>query len=115
MTEHLLTEEKALQICAELWDWLAEDDGRYKTEWPGWEKYGECEASCPCCEYHKQNEGDFCGETCLMTIAWPDSCMSKESSLYTKWSRAEGGDHSPEVAKQIANKAREALENLKRR
>ena len=45
-----LTKKKAVEICIELWTWLAETGGR-KDDWPGWKIYGEMQDSCPLCEY----------------------------------------------------------------
>jgi hypothetical protein len=52
--EKKLTKIKALEICEELWTWLAKTGTIYKKEWPGWEKYGKMKCSCPCCEYTSQ-------------------------------------------------------------
>jgi hypothetical protein len=50
-----LTKRKALQICYELFTWLAENPGKHKKEWPGWIKYGYMQNNCPCCEYQIRN------------------------------------------------------------
>ena len=44
-----LTKKKAIEISIELWSWLAETGG-LKEDWPGWEEYGEMNASCALCE-----------------------------------------------------------------
>lgn len=53
-----LTKKKSLEICVELWAWLAEDRGRLKHNWPGWERnggiYPVMEHNCPCCDYANQ-------------------------------------------------------------
>ena len=46
-----LTKKKALDIAIELWEWMVDNPGRYKHQWPGWKKYGEMECDCPFCEY----------------------------------------------------------------
>ena len=54
-----LTKRKALEICLELWQWCAET-GLDKADWPGWHKYGQMDADCPCCEYVRQHPSDHC-------------------------------------------------------
>lgn len=51
-----LTKKKSLDICKELWVWLAET-GKRKEEWSEWEKYGVMAGSCPFCEYDIQRKG----------------------------------------------------------
>ena len=45
-----LTRKKAIELCIELWTWLAET-GKYRREWPEWEKYGDILNYCWFCEY----------------------------------------------------------------
>lgn len=68
--EKRLTKIKALEICEELWSWLAKTGNGYKDDWPGWNKYGEMENECPCCEYNNQfsNFGEFTCSKC--PIKW---------------------------------------------
>ena len=51
-----LTRKKAIEICIELWIWLAET-GKSKEDWDGWERYGNMMCDCPLCEYSKQKVG----------------------------------------------------------
>ena len=46
-----LTRKKAIELCIELWTWLAET-GKEKEGWPEWEKYGKIAAYCWFCEYN---------------------------------------------------------------
>ena len=71
-----LTETKALEICAELWTWMAESrctKEEDKAIWPGWRKYGKMNANCPCCEQAFQSSGDSsyidCRD-CLLLDVW---------------------------------------------
>ncbi len=55
-----LTRKKAIELCIELWTWLAKT-GKRKGNWPKWDKYGDDIASnCWFCEYNdyrrKQNK-----------------------------------------------------------
>ena len=52
--EKRLTKIKALEICEELWMWLAKTGYAYKNNWSGWNKYHKMENDCPCCEYSYQ-------------------------------------------------------------
>ena len=46
-----LSRKKAIELCIELWKWLAKT-GKQKMAWPGWKKYGyEITALCWFCEY----------------------------------------------------------------
>jgi hypothetical protein len=48
-----LTRKKAIELCIELWEWLAETGG-FKEGWPKWNEYGEISCYCWFCEYDKQ-------------------------------------------------------------
>ena len=48
-----LTRKKAIELCIELWAWLAKT-GKRKWAWPEWEKYEEIENDCWFCEYDKK-------------------------------------------------------------
>lgn len=114
MTENL-TKQKTLDICAELWDWLAEDSSRKKEAWPGWEEYGKFDCNCPCCEYDEQNfkpqrGNDQCEDDCILIIAWPYGCM-EENSPFWRW---DCYGHEPHLAKQIADFARLASKQLEK-
>ncbi len=47
-----LTKKKAFDISIELWQWLAEDGSRRKSQWPGWGKYGKNSWECALCLYY---------------------------------------------------------------
>lgn len=48
-----LTRKKAIELCIELWTWLAET-GAKKRYWPKWAEYGNAAFNCPFCEYSRQ-------------------------------------------------------------
>ena len=48
-----LTKKKTLEIAIELWEWIVDNPGSFKHEWPGWKKYGRMGSSCPFCEYDR--------------------------------------------------------------
>ena len=82
--EMKLTKRKALKICKELWEWLAENPDKQKIHWPDWEKYGEMSHGCPCCEYRDQRQdqegfrlSSYCEKGCL--VAWANNdCLDGE-------------------------------------
>jgi len=88
-----LTRKKALEICIELWTWLAET-GRQKTRWEGWEKYGKMESNCPFCELTKkstdcerdcpigQGEWQHCGD--MGFFDWDDATTKTQRKKYAK-------------------------------
>ena len=79
-----LTEQKAIDICKELWTDLAET-GKFKFEWSGWGKYGEMKNDCPLCEYSAK--GDFMDcDRCpyFHRFGW---CYV-DGSLYSHWEKA---------------------------
>ena len=45
-----LTKKKALEIAIELWEWIVDNPGKYKREWPGWDEYGGMLFECPLCQ-----------------------------------------------------------------
>ncbi len=60
-----LTKKRSITLSIELWEWCAET-GKYKEEWPGWEKYGGGDGYCFLCEYSKEQRkkmkaGSVCG------------------------------------------------------
>jgi hypothetical protein len=48
-----LTRAKSIELCIELWTWLAET-GKKKEDWPEWERYGIICCDCWFCEYDVQ-------------------------------------------------------------
>lgn len=70
----------------ELWDWMVHNPDAEKQDWPGWEKYGICDAwifnFCFACE---TMEGIGCKKCPLFEIP----CMDR-GSLYLAWKNATG-------------------------
>jgi hypothetical protein len=104
-----LTKKKALEICRDLWTWLAEHPYKQKSEWPGWNKYGEMRNSCPCCEYAFQNIGGACTSKCL--IRWPGGSCTEPESPFAEWCRNNRGS---KYALKIVKLANESLKRLKK-
>ena len=92
-----LTKRKALEICKELWTWLAETGTGQKRDWPGWKKYGEMACDCPCCEYALtlRREHQNCNVCPLLNYAWGDKrykpCLiwsPQDDTFYGLWEHA---------------------------
>ena len=67
-----LTEKKAIEICIELWTWLAKT-GKRKSEWDGWGD--DCfYQDCPFCEYSSQM-GDRGCESCPIIKSFQSYCV----------------------------------------
>ena len=114
-----MTKKQALEICKDLWQWLADNPMRDKVEWPGWnklrEKYGRFVHSCPCCSYVQQEQGqkglDFScdGKLCpLGGFAWEKVSFGCEcGSPFENWKIYQGYDtdvSSPDLAAEEALK-----------
>ena len=89
--------KRALEICLELWEWLADEDGRQKGDWPGWAEHGDMLHNCPCCEeaHPGQTQYDFDGENCDACLLWPGRgaggpCEWDSDSPYRAWSEQSG-------------------------
>ncbi len=78
-----LTKKKALEIAIELWEWMVDNPGKFKLEWPGWEVYGEMEGDCPFCEY--DNRHPFKRKCNCPLKEKYDSCFA---SAFGEWDEA---------------------------
>ena len=132
-----LTEVIALQITEDLWNWLAMNPGRAKSDYPGWEANGgtilEMRHSCPCCEYAANrlmgslrkpevaivptDIGEAFCEHCPLAGFWPPNGCTSYDSPFALWANA-----NPEsrfwpllrsgYATMIANAAKQERERL---
>ena len=120
-----LTKRQSLLLCIELWDWLAENPTKHKSDWPGWTEHTDAEAynHCFACQYAEEQavinlKDDICS-LCPLMDYWDDgfdaicpsaykTCMGK-NSLYLRWSGLRGLTESASAAKRIADAARKAL------
>ena len=60
-----LSRKKAIALCIELWEWLAETGEEWKADWPGWKKYGNiCWSHCWFCEYSNRKLKNDTGVEC---------------------------------------------------
>ena len=116
----------------ELWNWLSENPGSLKTEWPGW---GEIEdwddeiypyKNCFACEYLAETMLDqdnpnyaLCGETCekFCPLIWPKGCTCcARGSIFKEWTNAtvkKDYETASNLARQIAElPVREGVETI---
>jgi len=112
-----LSRKEAIELCIELWTWLAKT-GKRKWEWPRWDKYGEVENLCFFCKYRTQqfwrypnlslkNPEGFCRHCPLTSIGV--FCM-KSDSFYDIWFNAK----TPETRKKYAKLFLKQIKTLRR-
>ena len=110
-----LTKKQAIKLHRRLWNWLAENPGKNKEQWPEWEFNGgkvvRMIADCPACEYAHMKQGiNFPCDVC--PIVWPGfSCQHKKDNniyngLYQDWNCEDSDIYSSKrkkLALKIAN------------
>lgn len=95
-----LTKRKALELCHDLWVWVAKqhkgasDDWEMKRGWPGM-KLQRFANNCPCCEYAKNSDGSVDCERCPLINHWNAPAMSgalcmNSKSPYALWKNRSG-------------------------
>lgn len=98
-----LTRKKSIELCIELWAWLAKT-GKRKEEWPEWDKYENLMSGNYCwfCEYTEyrasvNGEGITWRLPCEKYCPWhkkhgtcqPFANNRGKLNNYEKWERAE--------------------------
>jgi hypothetical protein len=90
-----VTRKKAIELCIELWTWLAKTGSKNKKDWPGWKKYKICSVwDCFFCDYAmKKAETGLSDEACSYCPLWDNkkneairSCV--RNYAYGKWVEA---------------------------
>lgn len=76
-----LSRKRAIELCIELWTWLAET-GKFKKDWPGWKKYTALHY-CWFCEYSEQKADNLCDECPL-----GGDYMECNNLYFCKWKMA---------------------------
>lgn len=82
-----LSRKKAIELCIELWTWLAKT-GKKKEDWPKWEEYGyDIYGDCWFCEYDEQQIGRFHGDNCSYCplVRKLRMTCSDDDCFYTKY------------------------------
>ena len=108
-----LTKRKALEICRELWLWLADNPEKSKDDWPGWKEYWPMISGCPCCEYirHRYPFGILNCHRCLLKwpiSRWAHSCLDDDTP-YSAWLEPKSVDDRVGSALEIVALCDEAL------
>jgi len=124
-----LTKQKALELTAELWEWIGsappEEPPRWKHQWPRWKINGgdiqSMPYNCPCCAYAVQQCPSITPPcACCPIPQWQITTCMKPGSPYSKWLAwlmvADQGEKRlakdvNKYARKIAMMARAALEN----
>ena len=103
MEKEKLTEEKAIDIAIELWEYLAEAGGDYveKSDWSGWDKYGVMHNSCPLCEYADRYHDISC-EKCPYREKFGERCYVDDAN-FAKWENAGAIEDRKLYAKRFLN------------
>ena len=110
-----LTKRKALEMCRDLWDWMAvenKDSDSDKRLWPGWDKKTQHLHLCPCCEYSGKKDGLINCSRCLLKSFWTKNktridymCGADDSAYYP----FENNKGTPRDALRISNACRKLL------
>lgn len=105
-----LTLPVAMKLCAEMWDWLADNPNETsKISWPKWDmvksRYGEIFNSCFACHIAKYQNCD----TCPMLKVWKGRHCQVIKSPYQRWIFTKSRFGRSRNAKIIADGARKAL------
>ena len=130
-----LTKEQSLMLCIELWDWLAMNPEKGKEDWfsiEEWKK-GPVLHNCFACEYaFLQREKKIMAQArrehpaivptvcfyCPLKGRWGRDYCTSYNSTYDAWEMAKKETDLPLVsawAQCLADTAREALEELRRK
>jgi len=85
-----LTRKKAIELCIELWTWLAKT-GKYKEDWPKWKEYGKKLHNCWFCAYKKMcslcpyyQKYGHCNSADTYYNKWKDAKTSRTRKKYAK-------------------------------
>ena len=113
-----LTKRKALELTAELWDWVSENGGK-KYEWPGWTTQEDIDLEeddrsyCFLCAYTGSDNCDKC------PLSWTgeegSTCTDNESP-YMIWENSIdlASPKARQAAKRIADLCREELARMEK-
>lgn len=108
--------KESLEICIQIWDWLAEHpehDKKYAVEFLDLPPMLN---ECACCEFTEFLGFDNCEDNCPLTGLWSDnshgsSCLS-DNSIFQQWGGSGTTKETTKYAKAIADAARKRLEDF---
>ena len=114
------TKRRTLEVCRDLWQWLADNPDKGKWKWPEWEYNGGkipyCESDCPLCEYSNLHNLDC--SSCLLfgkrkELEQEGDCQDDESP-YLRWGASKDPTVKRAMALEIVAACNRALEKLKK-
>lgn len=69
-----LTARIAIELCQQLWQWLAENPKCWKDSWSEWKRvqdeYGDMGSFCPVCSYEISLESERACSLCILSRCW---------------------------------------------
>ncbi len=102
-----LTRKKSIELCIELWEWLAETGG-YKEDWPKWKEYGTISNYCWFCEYDtRRSLGEGHCNHCPFEKQYGHCNTITEVSYYPKWIKAKFSRTRKKYAKLFLEQIKE--------
>jgi len=112
-----LTRKKAIELCIELWTWLAKT-GKKKEKWPEWEKYDVIKNDCWFCEhliYQQKRNEEYptkilpCIKYCIYYKKY-GKCQDNGKTIFDEWDEA----RTPEERKKYAKLFLGQIKTLRR-
>ena len=106
-----LSRKKAIELCIELWTWLAKT-GKRKSEWPKWDKYsGHIINECWFCEHNGQRYGGciYCNNHCIYYKKYGHCNPEDTLSYFGHWNEAK----TPRTRKKYAKLFLAQIRSLK--
>lgn len=95
----------ALWLCWELWDWLAKNPDKKKSDWPEWEENGgkyNAFDNCFACEFDNQND-NFCYRNCIVPCFKENLTCTASGSPFVAWCISKTSKTLKKQARIIAN------------
>ena len=96
-----LSRKKAIELCIELWTWLAKT-GKGKSEWPRWKEFGEIFSNCWFCQYdvkqcrrYKKSSSDWYCQYCPYYKKY--GRCDAINSLYSNWGKEQRGTEARKI------------------
>ena len=76
-----LTREQAIKEHRKMWNWLAEHPDGDKGDYWGLNSFEYPTGGCFLCHYSHQNDGECCGEDCILDWGDTGGCMGSMFNL----------------------------------
>lgn len=76
-----LTREQAIEEHRKMWNWLAEHPDKDKDYYLELNNFGYINNECFLCEYSHQNDGEYCGNDCILNWGEVDGCIGNALNL----------------------------------